>query len=82
MKTTVILTGLISAIAFSGAVAQDIEHDDMYFNSGDRAKLKAMRQTETVVASNRKDRLVEDDANPSDSYSARNTNPEGSATEA
>ena len=77
MKTKVILTGLIAAIAFSGAVAQEIEHDDMYFNSNDRVKLKAVRQTEQVaVASNRKDRIAEDDSNPTDSYSARNTNPE------
>ena len=61
--------------------AQDIEQDDMYFNSTDRAKLREARKTnEVALASvkktNRNSDAYEETLNPTDSYSARNVNPE------
>lgn len=74
MKHTLILFGLLSTFAFS-AVAQGVEYDDMYFNAADRAKLREARQT----AFARNDRTDRGDKNPTDSYSARNVNPEYTA---
>ena len=61
------------------------ENDDMYFNSKDRAKLKAQTASEapSYTASAKKPKKVEQVAdeviNPTDSYSARNVNPEFAA---
>jgi hypothetical protein len=55
-----------------------IEVDDMYFNSKDRAKLRAAVQTQNE----RQEQQLREDSkknlgiNPTDSYSARNVNPE------
>src|SRR4051812_6011219 len=86
MKTKSILITLVSSMLAFGAVAQSVENDDMYFNSKDRAKLNAQRATEQeAYASNRSydnnarsQRYQNDDTNvnPTDSYSARNVNPE------
>jgi hypothetical protein len=61
------------------------ENDDMYFNSKDRAKLKAQATSEAAAytASAKKPKKIEQAAdeviNPTDSYSARNVNPEFAA---
>lgn len=77
----ILLAGL-SFAAFTGVVAQDIEYDDMYFNAQDRAKLNATR----AVAYNMDNQSKGFDydkgnetANPTDSYTARNVNPEYTA---
>lgn len=81
MKIKGILLATISLIGISGALAQDVEYDDMYFNAEDRAKLRAQQSVELAVNSPKKsnrfdyeDRNVS--VNPTDSYSARNVNPE------
>ena len=57
----------------------------MYFNSKDRAKLKSQKASEeaSVMASakkTKKNQVIEDEpVNPTDSYSARNVNPEFAA---
>jgi len=78
MKIKGILLATFSLLGISGAFAQ-VEYDDMYFNKEDRAKLEAQRST--AVAQNDLDKhnkLDEEisDINPTDSYSARNVNPE------
>ena len=62
------------------ASAQGIENDDMYFNSKDRAKLNAAKASEVSysasIKKSKKDAVAADPVNPTDSYSARNVNPE------
>ncbi len=71
-----IILGLISSLAISGAVAQ-VEQDDMYFNAKDRAKLNEARKSDAVaMASNSVRNREDEEFNPTDSYSARNVNPE------
>lgn len=74
---------LLSCFAISAAVGQEIEHDDMYFNSKDRAKLKSSRSSDLAIArvttEEKEAAAFESDEagiNPTDSYSARNVNPE------
>lgn len=80
MKIKGILLATISLIAVNGVYAQGVEYDDMYFNSEDRAKLKAMRTEDVAYKSpttKRLDRFDENEnINPTDTYSARNVNPE------
>lgn len=56
------------------------EYDDMYFNSSDRTKVNAQKATETYATNKttkkNKQESEEVYANPTDSYSARNINPE------
>lgn len=83
MKYMEKISGLLLA-AFSvlatGAFAQGIEYDDMYFNAEDRVKLKSQREVAYNTYSSRdKQRQLLDEEysiNPTDSYSARNVNPE------
>jgi hypothetical protein len=78
MKLKVIILTLMSSILAGGVFAQ-VEHDDMYFNSKDRKKLREAQKAEQVtLASIRKESRPEEDSynNPTDSYSARNVNPE------
>lgn len=79
MKIKVILSVLILLMGVSGVFAQ-VEQDDMYFNSKDRAKLRAAQKTsELTYASAKKTQAsepAEENFNPTDSYSARNVNPE------
>ncbi len=75
-----ILLAGFSIAAFGGAAAQGIEYDDMYFNADDRAKLRA-QSTQLAYNTGRDARALDyydEDAsiNPTDSYSARNVNPE------
>lgn len=81
MKIKGLLIATCSLLGISGAFAQGIEYDDMYFNAEDRAKLRAQRTTElayhTPSKAGKFDFDDEDIAiNPTDSYSARNVNPE------
>lgn len=87
MKSKFAFLGLVAFLFSVSGMAQKIENDDMYFNSNDRAKLKAQKASEqsytASVKSTRKEqkeqKAFEEDANPTDSYSARNVNPEYAA---
>lgn len=89
IKPTIMKKQLMFSLAvllLSSTVFGQVESDDMYFNSKDRAKLKAQTASEAssyVVASAKKSKKVEQAAdevvNPTDSYSARNVNPEFAA---
>ena len=78
MKTRLFLF-LLSVISIS-TFAQDVEIDDMYFNSKHRAKLNAAREKEAGVYASARSEVKADEevesVNPTDSYSARNVNPE------
>src|SRR4051812_8887081 len=50
MKTRSVLLSLFCLITFAVA-AQGVENDDMYFNSKDRAKLKAQEDKQLTYAS-------------------------------
>ncbi|MEX1240675.1 MAG: hypothetical protein WEB30_13200 [Cyclobacteriaceae bacterium] len=81
MKIKGILLATFSLLGICGAFAQ-VEYDDMYFNSEDRAKLKAQGTTELAYNTPTKSkqiRIEEESANPTDSYSARNVSPEYTA---
>src|SRR5690606_19271292 len=80
MNIKSIFFGLLSVLTV-GSYAQGIETDDMYFNSKDRAKLKAAEGQGDVYASAKKATREEEQINPTDSYSARNVNPEYAARE-
>src|SRR5687767_8798499 len=84
MKSKVALLSLASLIFTFAASAQGIENDDMYFNSKDRAKLNAQKASEVSysasIKKNKKETVEETEpVNPTDSYSARNVNPEYAA---
>lgn len=81
MKST--LAFLVCLTVALSTAAQKTEIDDMYFTSKDRAKLRATaaaakvqvtRTPETAPAAATKE--AHDVVNPTDSYSARNVNPE------
>lgn len=81
MKIKGTVLAALSILGFSGAFAQSVEYDDMYFNSEDRAALKSQRAVELAYRTDTKNRISEADeategVNPTDSYSARNVNPE------
>ncbi|WP_276367114.1 hypothetical protein [Chryseolinea sp. H1M3-3] len=81
MKSKVAFLGLVSLLFTFAATAQEIENDDMYFNSKDRAKLNAARASDVSytasIKKNKKEKEIEaEPVNPTDSYSARNVNPE------
>src|SRR3954466_11537839 len=73
MKTKSILLSLL-AIA-SGICVFAQENDDMYFSSKDRAKVSLSSREEVVLASAKTNPSAQT-INPSDSYSARNENPD------
>jgi hypothetical protein len=67
---------LVFAMANNIAFAQEAEYDDLYFNSKDRQKIQASRvDVQTAERKSDKSR-TDEDVNPTDSYSARNVNPE------
>ncbi len=71
-----IRTALLSLliVSVSSAASAQLEQDDMYFTSKDRAKLQASRpMTMNTISSEHE---VATAINPTDSYSARNVNPE------
>ena len=78
MKSKVVLIGLVSLLFTVAASAQGIENDDMYFNSKDRAKLNAAKTSEVTasIKKSKKETVADEAVNPTDSYSARNVNPE------
>jgi hypothetical protein len=85
MKTRLLIASLFS-ISCLGAFGQQVENDDMYFNSKDREKLKEARVSQVAYASEKKaskikkiEEAEEISVNPTDSYSARNINPEFAA---
>jgi hypothetical protein len=83
MKAT--LTYLLLLAASAVTMAQKAENDDMYFTAKDRAKLKPVASAVSKSAEQKAVKVVEvkDDAlNPTDSYSARNVNPEYSTRSA
>ena len=76
--TLLTLLGMISTLGFS----QNVEYDDMYFNKKDREKLRESTlvsnktaNVERVNTSATKSEQI-DRFNPTDSYSARNVNPD------
>jgi hypothetical protein len=78
----------LAAILIAARVFGQVESDDMYFNSKDRAKLnaeKANQESAYIAASAKKTKKAdqspakEEVVNPTDSYSARNVNPEFAA---
>lgn len=78
MKTKVAFLTILAFASSACAFAQSTEDDDMYFTSKDRAALNASRQL--VLSSDNSRRITESEIastiNPTDSYSARNVNPE------
>ena len=86
MKINGILLATISLLGISGALAQGVEYDDMYFNAEDRAKLRAQQATDMAYNAPSKSKKFDfneesETANPTDSYSARNINPEYTSRE-
>jgi hypothetical protein len=85
MKNKGMIISLAALVFASASFAQGVENDDMYFNSKDRAALKAQRSSTepSYSASTKKTKKTEvqeaDFVNPTDSYSARNVNPEFAA---
>ncbi len=82
MKSKVALLSLVSLLFTFASIAQEIENDDMYFNSKDRVKLNAAKANQasyTASIKKTKKEVVEEEeevSNPTDTYSARNVNPE------
>jgi hypothetical protein len=81
MRIKGLLIATFSLIGISGAFAQGIEYDDMYFTAEDRAKLKQKRAAEVAYNAPAKSSQLNyydesESVNPTDSYSARNVNPE------
>ncbi len=79
MKTKVAFLTILAVAAGSCVWAQSTEeYDDMYFTSKDRATLNASRHI--ALSSDNARRITESETtsaiNPTDSYSARNVNPE------
>lgn len=85
MKNNGIIFSLVALVFTTATLAQGVEYDDMYFNSKDRAALKAQRSSvepsySASAKKTKKNEIIEDvTVNPTDSYSARNVNPEFSA---
>lgn len=80
MKIRVAFLSLLAVSASMVASAQ-VEHDDMYFNSKDRAKVQASKPMTLSMTNNSRNRIAAEQEiataiNPTDSYSARNVNPE------
>jgi hypothetical protein len=86
MKIKHLLFSLAMTLSAFAVLAQEVENDDLYFNSKDRAKLKAKKATEVSYIASSRESNKEDKGtrekeiiNPTDSYSARNVNPEFAA---
>jgi len=74
MKSRITFLSILLVLVAFVASAQDVEFDDMYFRSKDRVILAASKPLTVRVPS--KDMEVISTINPTDSYSARNVNPE------
>jgi hypothetical protein len=86
MKNKAIRLTSVALLLATATFAQRVENDDMYFNSSDRVKLNALRASEqasysaSIKKSGKQDMGKEDlYNNTTDSYSARNINPEFAA---
>jgi hypothetical protein len=87
MKNRIVIGGLMIALISTQVLAQ-VENDDMYFRAKDREKLKAENASISVNGKIDNDykafkqkhfdegEEVAETGNPTDSYSARNVNPE------
>lgn len=77
MKLKGFLIGCLSLGLASGSFAQ-VEYDDMYFNAKDRSELNAAKASGALAMTGKKKSMLEEEFsdNPTDSYSARNINPE------
>lgn len=83
MKTKIVLAGLLAILVVVKTAAQRAEFDDMYFRAKDREISKAVEAQEAYASAKTKKQKApdvlqeeEDYTNPTDSYSARNINPE------
>jgi hypothetical protein len=85
MKTRIVLVSVAAGLIALSASAQRVENDDMYFTAKDREKSKAAEAEASLstysTKSNKNKKfdevaVQEDNTNPTDSYSARNVNPE------
>lgn len=74
MKSRVTFLSILSVSIAFVASAQNVEYDDMYFRSKDRVVLASSKPLKMYVPS--EDMAVVSKINPTDSYSARNVNPE------
>jgi len=74
MKIRIAFLSLLALSTYQVASAQ-VEHDDMYFNSKDRSKMVAAKPA-MITKSISAEHEVATSINPTDSYSARNVNPE------
>jgi len=72
MKSRIIFMGLLMVTAVVGASAQ-AEFDDMYFRASDREKIAASKPLSELSS---RQSEIKTPINPTDSYSARNVNPE------
>lgn len=83
MKTRIVLAGLVAMTMVLEVSAQRAEYDDMYFRGKDREKNKAVATEEATAYAKKQKQVSAQEAldadyyaNPTDSYSARNVNPE------
>jgi hypothetical protein len=74
MKSRITFLSILSVSIAFVASAQNVEHDDLYFRSKDRVVLASSKPVKMFVPS--EDMAVVSKINPTDSYSARNVNPE------
>lgn len=88
MKLKMLTLSLMSSLLIGSVSGQQIEYDDMYFNSKDREKLKASKAADLALAKTGEqknysysERERGKNTNPTDSYSARNVNPEYASRE-
>lgn len=75
MKIRIAFLSLLAMLITVVASAQVVEYDDMYFNSKDRVKVTSARPV-TMTHEQKELNQVVTPINPTDSYSARNVNPE------
>ncbi len=86
MKIKGLLLATLSLMGVSSVFAQGVEYDDMYFSAKDRLALRAERAAPAAYnapSKASKYNYAEEDEriNPTDSYSARNINPEYTSRE-
>jgi hypothetical protein len=76
MKSRITLLSILSVMVAFAASAQNVEQDDMYFRSKDRAVLASTKPLTINANTVSRASEVNSPINPTDSYSARNVNPE------
>ncbi|MCU0367559.1 MAG: hypothetical protein MUF39_01890 [Cyclobacteriaceae bacterium] len=75
MKIRIAFLTLLSIVTTMVVSAQVVEYDDMYFNSKDRVRVAAAKPVSMTPAQKEMNQVATP-INPTDSYSARNVNPE------